>query len=107
MVEFSTKFYILKPVDMSRGNGKILYGVNNRENKLASGLRWHHVPPSNDPLSAEDAGDGFLLRLGYTVVDAGWQGDVVEGNDRLFPQLPVATQPDGRAIVAPRPGRVL
>ena len=101
LVEFSTKFYILKPVDMSRGNGKIFYGVNNRGNKLESGLRWHHVPPSNDPLSAEDAGDGFLLRLGYTVVDAGWQGDVVEGNDRLFPQLPVATRPDGGAIVAP------
>ena len=101
VVEFSTKFYILKPVDMSRGNGKILYGVNNRGNKLESGLRWHHVAASNDPLSAEDAGDGFLLRLGYTVVDAGWQGDVVEGNDRLFPQLPVATRADGGAIVAP------
>ena len=101
LVEFSTTFYILKPVDMRRGNGKIFYGVNNRGNKLESGLRWHHVPASNDPLSAEDAGDGFLLRLGYTVVDAGWQGDVVEGNNRLFPQLPVATRPDGGAIVAP------
>ena len=101
LVEFSTTFYILKPVDMSRGNGKIFYGVNNRGNKLESGLRWHHVPASNNPLTAEDAGDGFLMRLGYTVVDAGWQGDVAEGNDRLFPKLPVATRPDGRAIVAP------
>ena len=100
MVEFSTTFYILKPTDMSRGNGKILYGVNNRGNKLESGLRWHHVPASNDPISAAHAGDGFLMRLGYTVVDAGWQGDVAEGNNRLFPNLPVATEPDGRPIVS-------
>ena len=100
-VEFSTTFYILKPVDIARGNGKIFYGINNRGNKLESGLRWHHVPASNDPITAEHAGDGFLMRLGYTVVDAGWQGDVVEGNDRLFPQLPVATAADGSPLVAP------
>ena len=99
-VEFSTTFYILKPADMARGNGKIFYGINNRGNKLESGLRWHHVPSSNDPITAAHAGDGFLMRLGYTVVDAGWQGDVAEGNDRLFPQLPVATAADGGPIVA-------
>ena len=100
LVEFSTTFYMLKPFDIGRGNGKIFYGVNNRGNKLESGLRWHYVPASNNPLTAEDAGDGFLMRLGYTIVDAGWQGDVAEGNDRLLPNLPVATQPDGSAIVA-------
>ena len=40
------------------------------------------------------------MRLGYTVVDAGWQGDVAPGNNRLFPSLPVVTQPDGSPIVA-------
>ena len=101
LVEFSTTFYILKPVEMSRGNGKIFYGVNNRGNKLESGLRWHHISASNDPITAAHAGDGFLMRLGYTVVDAGWQGDVAEGNNRLFPTFPVATEVDGRPIVAP------
>lgn len=101
MVEFSTTFYILKPAEISRGNGKIFYGVNNRGNKLESGLRWHHVPASNDPITAAHAGDGFLMRLGYTVVDAGWQGDVAEGNNRLFPNLPIAIEPDGSPIVAP------
>ena len=100
-VEFSTTFYMLKPVDVSRGNGKIFYGINNRGNKLESGLRWHHVPASNNPITVEHAGDGFLMRLGYTVVDAGWQGDVAEGNDRIFPQLPIATEADGSPIVAP------
>ncbi len=99
-VEFSSPFFMLKPVEMGRGNGKIFYGVNNRGNKLESGLRWNYVQASNNPLTAADAGDGFLMRLGYTIVDAGWQGDVAPGNDRLFPDLPVARNTDGTPIVA-------
>jgi Alpha/beta hydrolase domain len=98
-VEFSTPIYILKPVDMARGNGKIFYTINNRGNKISIG-RFNFATESNDPLTAAHAGDGFLMRLGYTIVDAGWQGDVAPGNNRLFPDLPVGTQPDGSPIVA-------
>jgi hypothetical protein len=102
-VEFSAPFFILKPVDMSRGNRKILYGINNRGNKLE--LARHTMGPLNDanrnnPLSAADIADGLLLRLGYAYVDAGWQGNVAPGNDRLVPTLPVAKQPDGKPIVS-------
>jgi hypothetical protein len=102
MVEFTAPFFILKPVDMARGNHKIFYGVNNRGNKQTLGY-FNFVPSGpgiNNPLTAADAGDGFLMRLGYTVVDAGWQGDVALGGNRLFPNFPVATQPDGSPIVA-------
>jgi hypothetical protein len=34
MVEFSSPFFILKPVDMARGNQKLFYGINNRGNKI-------------------------------------------------------------------------
>src|SRR5882762_10536303 len=34
LVEFSTPFLILKPVDMLRSNHKIFYAVNNRGNNL-------------------------------------------------------------------------
>jgi len=34
MVDFSTQFLILKPVDPHRGNHKIFYAVNNRGNSL-------------------------------------------------------------------------
>ena len=37
MVEYSSDFYILKPVDLSKGNGALFYDVNNRGNKLAPG----------------------------------------------------------------------
>jgi Alpha/beta hydrolase domain len=90
----------LKPVDMARGNQKVYYAVNNRGNKsgLLSLPPAPLLPSTNDPLIY--AGDGLQLRLGYTIVDAGWQGDVAPGNNRLFPNFPVATQPDGSPIVA-------
>jgi hypothetical protein len=101
LVEFSAPFFILKPVDMLRSNHKIYYAINNRGNKI-NWLLSHPpaalLPSTNNPLFYD--GDGLQLRLGYTIVDAGWQGDVAEGNDRLFPRFPVATQPDGSPIVA-------
>src|SRR2546425_1169050 len=100
MVEFTAPFFILKPVDMARGNHKIFYAINNRGNKV--GLFSFPLAPlspsTNDPLNY--AGDGLQLRLGYTIVDAGWQGDVAPGDNRLFPNFPVATQRDGSPIVA-------
>jgi len=103
MVEFSAPFFILKPIDMDRGNHKIFYVVNNRGNKQAL-AKYNYVPAGpgvNNPITAADAGDGFLMRLGYTVLDAGWQGDVAAGDNRLFPSFPVATRRDGSPIVAP------
>lgn len=99
MVEFSAPFFILKPIDMGRGNHKIFYGINNRGNKLEI-ARFNFAPLVNNPMTAADAGDGFLMRLGYTYLDAGWEGDVAPGNDRLVPNLPVATQPGGTPIIA-------
>ena len=102
MVGFSAPFYILKPVDLARGNRKIFYGVNNRGNKLEYAWRTF-LPPganSNDPVADNDFGDALLLRLGYTYVDAGWQGNLAPGGSRLIPDLPVATQPDGRPVTA-------
>ena len=32
LVEYATDFYILRPVDLSRGNRRLLYDVNNRGN---------------------------------------------------------------------------
>lgn len=101
MVEYRSPFTILRPLDMARGNGKVFYVVNNRGNKQALGYFNRVVagPGINDPRTSADAGDGFLMRQGYTIVDAGWQGDVAPGNNRLFPDFPVATQADGSPIV--------
>src|SRR6202521_4600117 len=76
-VGFSSPFFLLKPVDMARGNHKLFYGVNNRGNKLD--FAWRTILPqtgtnNNNPLTAADFGDALLLRLGYALVGAGWQG---------------------------------
>jgi len=92
-VEFSTDIYILKPVNMRRGNGKIFFEVNNRGNKISLPL-MNDTPPgsnNNDPSTPTDAGNGFLMREGYAVVWAGWEGDVNPGNNRMTIQLPIPT----------------
>jgi hypothetical protein len=101
MVEFSSPFIILKPLDMNRGNHKIWYGVNNRGNiiELNEGT-FLPVPFTNDPLAAADVGDTLILQLGYTFVDAGWQGNVVRNNKQLVPSFPIAKQPGGSPIIA-------
>jgi hypothetical protein len=95
MVEFRTRFVIIKPVDMARGNHKTLYGINNRGNPIE--LRFHEFPAAAD---LPEGGDGLIFRLGYTFVDAGWAGDVVTTDSRLGAELPVAVRPDGSPIVA-------
>lgn len=74
-VEFRTQVDLLKPADMSRGNGKLLYDVLNRGRKLGLVL-MNDAPASNDPSKAADAGNGFLMEQGYTIVWSGWQGDL-------------------------------
>jgi hypothetical protein len=102
-VEFSSPFVILKPVDMAKGNHKIFYAINNRGNKQAIAYFNYGAggPGGNNPLTAADMGDGFLMRQGYTIVDAGWEGDLAPGGNRLVPKFPVATLPGGKPIVAP------
>ena len=96
MVEYSSDFYILKPVDMARGNGTLFYDVLNRGSKL--GLRLFQGGATNTPKTAADMGNAFVLNQGYTVVWSAWQGNVRPGGDRLVAQFPVATQPNGSPI---------
>ncbi|MFN0054308.1 MAG: alpha/beta hydrolase domain-containing protein [Planctomycetales bacterium] len=88
-VEFWTDFFLLKPVDTSRGNRRLLYDVNNRGNKLALGA--FNNQGGNDPRTRQDAGNGFLMREGYSILWCGWNGDALPGNDRLQIGIPIAT----------------
>ena len=99
MVEYVTNFLMLKPVDMRKGNGKIFYGINNRGNNNGA-RRFNDAPRTNDPTTSADAGNGFTMRQGYAIVDAGWEGDVLPGNFRLTAEFPVATE-NGAEITAP------
>ena len=96
-VEFSSDFYLLKPVDASRGNGTILYEVSNRGGKGMVGF-FNFAQGAADPQSTQQFGDGFLLENGFTLLWVGWQFDVPlrEGLVRVY--APIAKEADGRAI---------
>ena len=93
-VEYTTDFYLLKPVDLARGNQRLLYDVINRGNKRALQF-FNDAPHSNTPQSLAHAGNGFLLRRGYTILWSAWQGDLLPGDGRMTMALPTATTPVG------------
>ena len=90
-VRFSGDFVLLKPVDVRRGNRRLLYDVNNRGN-LYMLRHFNDAVGSNDPASPEHAGNGFLMRQGYALLWTAWNWDVRSGHDRLQIELPIATE---------------
>ena len=87
-VEFTADFYLLKPVDPARGNGRLFYEVGNRGGK---GMlhTFQKAKGSRDPKTAAEFGDGYLMNLGYSLLWMGWQWDVPDGQMRM--DMPIAT----------------
>jgi len=96
-VEFSSDFFLIKPKQIERGNGTVLYEVSNRGGKGMLGF-FNQGSGSLNPTTEADLGDGFLLKRGFTLLWVGWQFDVSsrEGLVRVYP--PVATE-NGKPIV--------
>src|SRR5258705_3333617 len=94
-VEYSFDVYILKPVDMSRGNRTVFYDVVNRGDQRAFAVFHVGANTGNNPVTEKDAGDGFFLKQGYTIVASGWQGDVTGGSNRVTGQYSVVKESDG------------
>jgi hypothetical protein len=95
-VEYSADFCILKPVDMKAGNQCLLYDVLNRGNKRILQF-FNDGIKSNDPNLIEHAGNGFLMRRGYTILWSGWQGDLLSGDGRMTMELPIPLE-DGKEV---------
>ncbi|NJO38768.1 MAG: hypothetical protein HC871_15640, partial [Rhizobiales bacterium] len=100
LVTFSGDFILLRPADPERGNRTLLYEVNNRGG-LAMLPMFTSAAGSNNPTSAEHAGDGLLFEAGYTLLWSAWNWDVIAGDDRLLIDLPVATAEGGRPLTGP------
>jgi hypothetical protein len=88
-VEFSADLYLLRPKDMAKGNGSVLFEVSNRGGRgivfLANGREG-------------EFGDGFLMRQGYTIAWVGWEFDVADQPERLKLSAPVAHEAGGKEI---------
>jgi Alpha/beta hydrolase domain len=97
LVEAVTDVEILRPSVAANGNRRLFYEVLNRGSKLGFAL-FNDVPTVvNDLVKATDAGNGFLMNRGYTVVWSGWQGDIVPGAGRMTFAPPVVPDITGLA----------
>ncbi len=100
-VRFSADFTMLQPLDPRKGNGRLLFDVVNRGRKTV--LTYNSVQRAMDPSAPLSAGNGFLMRHGFTVVWCGWQADVPPGPHLMGLTAPQALGPDG----GPLRGRIL
>ncbi len=90
-VEFSSDFIAVRPKDPHKGNGAMLLEIPNRGRgrivALVDGGDWN---------LANNAGDAWLLRNGFTTVTLGWQWDAY-GDDALKLYAPIAKE-NGKTI---------
>jgi len=85
MVEYSATFTIIKPADMSKASGVLLYFVPNRGriNLTSAGF----------PADAR--------KQGHVLVASGWQGDLEPADGVETMSVPVARLADGSSITGP------
>jgi hypothetical protein len=95
-VEATADFYMLKPVDPRRGNGRLFYEVGNRGGKAMLST-FQKAAGSPDPTAEPEFGDGALMRQGFTLLWMGWQWDVPERPGTMRMEMPIATD-NGRRI---------
>ncbi len=98
-VEYSMDIFILKPIDMNRSNHKLFLDMNNRGEMRVG--RLNGVSVSNDPTSAEDGGNGFIMDQGFTIVGNGWDFGATRDNMGLTISVPIALNSDGSDITGP------
>jgi hypothetical protein len=100
LVRFSSEFVMLRPV--AGGASNLIYDVNNRGSIAILGQVDGASPKFNDPTTVADAGDGFLMRHGFTLLASAWTWDVAPGGpgDKLLVlDPPIAKGPGGRPIL--------
>jgi Alpha/beta hydrolase domain len=103
-VEYSFDFYILKPIDLAKGNHKMVYEPPNRGRKTIAEL--NRGVGGNDPGSVRDPSllaSSFLMPQGYSISFSGWDfsaGTSTAGFNMAI-TLPIARNPDGTSITGP------
>ena len=101
LVEYETDFFILRPNDPSRTNAVLVYDVTNRGSKrifqLLDDAPSAPVDAANDPKTVREAGLGFSLGRGYSLVWSGWDPGAPTANNGLGGRFPTAME-SGRPI---------
>jgi Alpha/beta hydrolase domain len=110
-VSFSADFQIIRPTDLSKGAHRVMYDWPNRGgpgalSTLNAGITAAGTPITAGgntavPPSAGTAGTGFLMNMGWSVVEVGWDLTAPQGGKLFGVTLPVAKNKDGSAITGP------
>jgi hypothetical protein len=112
-IVYQHNFYILKPLNLSNGNHKMMYEPPNRGGKTYQTL--NNTPSgTNDPAAITDPtalANSFLWPQGYTTVWTGWENNLatlpsvpqtnVPQTGVATASLPVAHNADGSTITGP------
>jgi hypothetical protein len=93
LVRFIADFLMVRPVEAARGNGTLLYEVNNR-GRIGILSQLDEAPATNNPTTVADFGNGFLLRQGFSLLWSAWVWDVAadSGEPLLVLKPPIATR---------------
>jgi hypothetical protein len=74
-VEYSMDITFLKPVNINKGNGRLIYDVINRgHEKALSDLNLSEFSRTG-PEEVNDPATAFIMKRGYTVAWSGWEGE--------------------------------
>jgi hypothetical protein len=71
LVEYRSDFVLLRPSDAAKGNGRLLYEVNNR-GRIMLFANLCAGAAGNQPKTPDDLGNALPLRLGFSLLWTGW-----------------------------------
>src|SRR5215467_1267446 len=89
LVEYSATFTLVKPMDLSKASGVLIYDVANRG-------RIALATSSVEPGAMAD-----LFKRGHVLLSSGWEGDVAPRDGMETISVPVAKNPNGSVVTGP------
>ena len=87
-VRFEAAATLLQPVDPTKANGRLLGDVVNRGGRTF--VAYNLAARDASKPDWIPAGDGFLMRRGWTIASIGWQWDVPAGPGLVGLEAPIA-----------------
>ncbi len=90
-VQFSADFMMLRPVEGGRANGRLLFEAGGAAGPAMLSV-FNDATNGLLPSTSAEAGNGFLMDQGYTLLWVGWNWDVAPGEGRLRADLPTALE---------------
>ena len=98
-VGYTATFQILRPIDLDKGNHRVIFELPNRGRTNVLGI-FNDSQTANTTTSSGDPGNAFLMNQGYTIVEGAWDTSA-QGAGLFTVQFPIATRKDGSTITGP------